>query len=342
MIIYVLDNNFSRVGILDSVTSAIFTKRYYDTGDFEIYTAADSETVKLLTGYNYIVKSGDDTVYEISNINITTDTEQGNYITVSGYNIEKILDRRIIWKQTNFSGTVSAVIRKFINENAISPEDEKRIIPRLRLGSGTGSDEITIQKTGQNLLEVVIELCKSYGYGFRMNLDFETRMLTFNLYQGQKRNVQFSAEYDNLLSTNYNYQSSEFKNTVLVAGEGEGTARVRESINTSASGMNRYELYVDARDLSSNGGEISESEYRTMLKTRGREKLAEHGVKEEYEGEVIVDSTFIYGEDYDLGDIVIVKNEYGLTAQARIIEVIECEDETGHTFIPTFDKWEVQ
>lgn len=342
MIIYVLDDSYNRVGILDSITSSIFAKRYYDTGDFEIYAAADAETVKLLTGYNYIVKSGDDTIYEISSITITTDSEQGNYITASGFNIEKILDRRIIWKQTNFSGTVSAAIRKFINDNAISPEDEKRIIPHLRLGSGTGSDEVTIQKTGQNLLETVVELCKSYGYGFNMKFDFKSRDLTFNLYQGQKRNVQFSAEYDNLLSTNYNYQASEFKNTVLIAGEGEGTARVRESINTDASGMNRYELYVDARDLSSNEGEISESEYRTMLKMRGREKLAERSVKEEFEGEVIVDSTFVYGKDYELGDIVTITNEYGLTAQARIIEVIECEDESGHTFIPTFDKWEVQ
>ena len=143
------------------------------------------------------------------------------------------------------------------------------------------------------------------------------------------------------LSSNYNYSSTNYRKVALVAGEGEGTSRVRQDLGT-ASGIDRYELYVDARDLSTNEGQITESEYLEMLKTRGLEKLAEHPIKEEFDGEVIPDNTYVLGTDYNLGDVVTIRNEFGMTATSRIIETIECEDETGHTFIPTFDTWEVQ
>ena len=35
-------------------------------------------------------------------------------------------------------------------------------------------------------------------------------------------------------------------------------------------------LYVDARDVSSNEGEITEQEYLTLLRERGKEKLLEY------------------------------------------------------------------
>ena len=47
-------------------------------------------------------------------------------------------------------------------------------------------------------------------------------------------------------------------------------------------------------------------------------------------------------QDYYLGDIVSVANEYGFQANTRIIEMLESEDETGYKITPTFDTWEVE
>ena len=81
--------------------------------------------------------------------------------------------------------------------------------------------------------------------------------------------------------------------------------------------------------------------YNEMLSERGREKLAETGIVVTFDGEVEPNESFVYGKDYFLGDIVTVMNEYGIEANARITEVIESFDETGHSIIPTFEYIEV-
>ena len=81
--------------------------------------------------------------------------------------------------------------------------------------------------------------------------------------------------------------------------------------------------------------------YNEMLAERGREKLAETGIVVTFDGEVEPNHSFQFGKDYFLGDIVTVMNEYGIEANARITEVVESFDETGHSIIPTFEYIEV-
>jgi pyruvate/oxaloacetate carboxyltransferase len=69
------------------------------------------------------------------------------------------------------------------------------------------------------------------------------------------------------------------------------------------------------------------------------EKLSEATATEAFEGDV--ESTYEYKTDWNIGDIVQIENEFGITATSRIIEVIESEDASGHKIIPTFEKWEV-
>ena len=64
-------------------------------------------------------------------------------------------------------------------------------------------------------------------------------------------------------------------------------------------------------------------------------------MQEKFAGTVEPDINYKYKKDYNLGDIVKIINEYGLSAKARITEVIESWDESGYTCIPTFDTEEV-
>ena len=83
---------------------------------------------------------------------------------------------------------------------------------------------------------------------------------------------------------------------------------------------------------------MNEAEYNAQLQQRGVEKLAEQTDAQNFEGET-VDYTYKYGEDYFLGDIVEVVNEYGMEARTRVIEVIESEDGSGKYTIPTFSSY---
>ena len=103
------------------------------------------------------------------------------------------------------------------------------------------------------------------------------------------------------------------------------------------SGLELREMFVDARDMSSNNGDISAGDYMLMLSERGMEKLMQRDVTQSFEAEIAPQMTYHYKTDYNLGDIVTVTNEYGVTATPRIVEIIECWDDTGYKAIPTFD-----
>lgn len=342
---YLLDNNLNYIKIIELYRSMIWTNRYYTPGDFELYAPATKDLLNTVQRGYYIVRDDDLTqCMIISNFEVKTDIENGDYITITGQDLKSILNRRIIWTQTVLNGNVETMIRQLVTQNAIRPTIAARTISRLVLGDTIGlTGTIEAQYTGDNLGETISLICQTYHIGYDVKLDMENKQFVFVLFQGQDRTydqnvnprVIFSNEYENLLTTDYTYNSEEYKNVALVAGEGEGTARKTATIGT-ASDLNRFELFVDARDISSNNGEISANEYTNLLLERGTQNLAETIIKEDINGEVETNYTYKLNVDYFLGDIVEVINDYGVSTTPRITEVIECHDENGYTCVPTF------
>lgn len=76
--------------------------------------------------------------------------------------------------------------------------------------------------------------------------------------------------------------------------------------------------------------------YDVYLLNRGYEKLADYGEKISFNGTIEPNVTFMYKEDYNLGDIVTVENQYGVSASVRIVEVIEVDDDNGYSVQPKF------
>lgn len=350
MEIFVLNKNFEIIDIIDYYKSLEWVKRYCDTGDFVLNINANAHTVQILREKNYIVREDDEKIYQIEKINLKSNEEDGDILTVSGRSIEKILAQRIIWKQTSAGGgeTAEDFIRRIITENAINPSDKKRKIPRLKLGEKMGfSEKIEKQLTGDNLLTAVKEICNTYSYGFKIVMN-EAGELVFELYKGKDRSyrqnenpfVIFSPDFDNVVNTEYEYDETNISNTALIGGEGEGNERKFQTLGNT-EGMERYELFVDAKDVSSNNGEISTTEYNNMLLERGREKIAENTFVETYDGELENTNTYIYKEDYELGDVVQIVDKFGIESTPKILEIIESDNENGYKIVATYGSWEV-
>lgn len=350
MDIYVLNKHYEKIGIIDSCESVIWTRRYCDAGDFELYLPITSEALQILKIDNVLVRADKpNSLMIIKSIKITTDEESGNYLTVTGESAESILKKRIVWKQTNLNGTVVAGVEKLLTENLINPTDAARKIENVEMGECCEcATTLTKQITGDNLLKAVMEILNTFKLGFKF--DFIDDKLKFCIYSGVDRSsgqsdrprVVFSADFDNLLSSEYEADVSDYKNVALVAGEGEGAARRRYAVG-DASGIERNELYVDARDISSetDGGTLTDAEYNALLSAKGEEALNETLTKQSFTGTIEPDVNYTFGVDYELGDVVQIENEYGITALARITEVIEAWDESGYSCVPTFDSEEV-
>ena len=83
--------------------------------------------------------------------------------------------------------------------------------------------------------------------------------------------------------------------------------------------------------------------YSVYLLSRGYEKLAERGEIISFEGSIEPNTTFIYNNDYFIGDVVNVENEYKMSIGARIVEIIETfNDKNGKSIEPKFEYMEVK
>ena len=358
MVIHVLDQSFNLVNIVDDYISVIWRPAYYDIGDFELYISASSEAVAHLQRNYYLVRDSDievddagniaySKVMVIKNFSLSTDAEAGDYLTYTGRELKFLLNQRIVWKQTNLTGTAENGIRKLVTENAISPTDANRVIPSLTLGVSAGlTDRINKQVTGAHLDQAIIDICKTYNYGW--DVFIYNAALVFVIYAGEDKSynqterpyVIFSDDFDNILNSNYQLNSEKYANTCLIAGEGEGLNRITASVDSGKSGLDRYETYVDARDISQNKDtedEITLAEYLTLLQERGLENLATLTITEGFSGEVLSDVAFKYGVDFFIGDIVTVINKYGITKDVRVLSAIESVDNTGTKLIPQFN-----
>ncbi len=353
MDIYVLNKQTAIIGIISNFQSVIWNMQYFGPGDFELITAANDNNLELLEIGNYLVRETDrsNTIYNnvmvIESKEIKYDPESGWVLTITGKGLKNILSRRIVWSQINLSGTVEDAIRKVITDNVISPDNTNRAIQNFQLAPKLNlTDEAEIQLLGENIAEWLENVCTQYGYGW--DIFIQNNKYVFKLYVGKNRSynqsevmpVVFSPKYDNLYSSKYSYSLENYGNAGLVGGEGDGINQKSAAVG-SGSGLDRYEIYINGSDVSSNGEIITLETYLQMLESYGNEQLAVIQKTQSFEGEIEPNGMYKLNQDYFLGDIVQIENEKGISAAPRIIEIIYSEDANGVSIVPTFSEWEV-
>lgn len=417
---YILNRDLELIGVIDAYKSFIWAKRYADIGECELYLSATTENLNLLQKGNYIIRADDDMVCRIDRIEIDTDIDNGNYLIVNGSDTKKLLDQRIIWNIANCDGNLEDFIRELVTDAVIASGDrqmqtdsENQLVYLDDKANFT--EMLTEQVSYVNLGEKIREYCQKYAWGYKIS--FGGDRLLFGLYAGKdvSSNVIFSDQFENLSSTKYVNDSTNLGNVARIGGTGEGADRKFTEYG-AASGVDRYEIYVDAKNISNlieyaeltsiyPGGTIQGSGgayqyvvstvylqivddaqlsrlqiaypsgtvvtvddntfyqvsniaiadldtntpddntkvtlkdviYEIYLLNKGAEEAKKYGEKTTFEGSIIPDVTFNYKIDYNLGDIVTIQNEYGIRKAARIVEIVEVNDENGYNIEPKFE-----
>lgn len=361
--ILILNREYQVIGIIDSYESLIWRPSYSEIGDFELYLAATSEHVELLQADNYLVRDIDVNVIDssrqtfnnvmiIKNITVSTSLEEGDYLTITGRELKYVLHNRIVWNMTTLSGTVGQAIEKLLTENIVDPVNINRRVANFYIDQSVGDilDPIDMQVTGDYLDEVISSICQTYDVGYEVSIVTGSESgLVFRAYRGVNRSINqrlvpyviFSEDFDNLYNSEYQLESEDYGNVALIGGEGEGAERTYATLYDSEfSGLDRYEIFVDARDVSSNLEDdktMSPAEYNALLQGRGLEKLAEVTITEGFSGELKTNGSFTYNRDFWLGDVVTVVNKYGIGRDVRVLSAIESYDEDGEKLIPEFN-----
>jgi hypothetical protein len=374
----VLDKNYDGIAMIDTFTSAIWTVRYDEAGDFEIYTPVRLDYIQAMQIGNYLWNRDSDRLMVIETVEIETDAEEGPQLIVTGRSLESILDRRIVTSSQNFSGNLQSVLFAIIQNEVISSGGTRRI-PGFSLKTSSDSritsisiSELSIR--GENVYDVVCSLCQANKVGWRI-LPKGAGGFEFELYVGVDRSyaqsvnpyVAFSPSFENLLNSNYIKSFKSYKNSIYAVGtyqkevilqnkykddngewvvEEQTTYEEAEVITwqysetATPSGLARREMFIDNGGVNDGeqGGEYAT--WNAVNKEKAIAELGEHQTTTAFEGELEATRQYIYGEDFNIGDIVQVENEFGITGTVYISEIVFSQDANGITITPTFTSTE--
>ena len=332
--------------VCDSFSSLLWDIEYYSSGRFEVYISASPENVDIFR-LGRIVSRDDDGEHFgiIENIKIETNTETGDYLTVSGRFLTCLLERRIIYPTMSVSGNYGFIVQSLIRRNCI--DSGVRTIPGLALGAISGKcweRKTRLQVSYENLMEYTYKLCELIGGS--INICNDGNALVCDLFQGADRSILqsenphivFSDDYNNLLSFAYAADNSIQRNFAYVFGSGEGSARKKTTYynNVEPTHLDRYEVYSDQRNLTQDD-KTSDSEYLEMLTEKGKESIVLPQTASE--STIAPFSTqFEYNRDYFVGDYVTVENKrFGLVQRKiQLVGMIESFDSNGRSLTPTF------
>ena len=368
MEVKVLDTEFKMVGIIDTFISLIWTDRYDEAGDFELLLPMDTPVLKVIKEDYYLTVDESEHAMIIEDITITTDIEEGRRLKITGYSLEKILDRRIVWEKTVFKktyiGDTTVVDKVPLLQDAITQLLDENVTASAKMAARQiknftyekSTDEaitkltIEAQYRGESIYEIVSSLCKEHQIGFKILLN-DNNQFVFKLYAGADRTydqienpyVVFSPDNDNLFNSSYYRAKSSFKNVALVVGEEEEDTAGKTFQSTvvvgNELGVARREIFADGSDIpikEDDDTTLTDEQYRAHLKQRGIDTLIDHLEYEAFEGEVEATIMYKYGEDFFMGDYVQLEDEYGHQGQAYISEFIISQDASGISMYPTF------
>lgn len=364
------DINREIIGILDVFQSVIWETDYYGTGSFEVYATASPKNLSLLKIDNYVSRIDDDNIGVIEKIYVEYDDQNGDMIVASGRFGKSLLDRRLIYNisgsvagkvnilPTTSKGLVEVAARELVNNNIINSIYPARNVDFIILGALQGIDKIIIDEDGDaaekqtsygNLLEYTDSMLQEYGLGAYMMFDRLTKELCYTVINGDDRSrnnivgnnpIIFSQDFDNLLNSSYSRETINLKNTALIGGEGEGSERFCAMIGVNATGLDRREVWVDAKsqskkykDESGADKEYTDEEYLSLLKSAGTQQISLLQITEAYQGNVNINNyRYKYRKNFNIGDIVSIEDhKLNIYMNARILKIVECQNEEGYS-----------
>lgn len=301
----IYDKNLNRIGMLETWVSLLWNEGYNTTGSFIVECQQTRDIARLLCVGNYIGRGDFNTLCLIRSVEV-----KDHLIVASGFPAVTILKERVSTAVIDNQNAEEALRSLVAN---MSPWEN------VELGEVSGITDVFARQTSdKTLLEYCEEIAAEVDAGFRFRFDKANKKLLFEVYKPVKnQNLVFATKFGNLSEIIYSETDNQFKNVAVVAGAGEGDARITVVVgDLTATGADRRELYVDARNVQLEEEE-TEEQYRARLENYGLERLAEQIKIQNIGAEINSDE---FGTRYTLGDVVTcIIDDLGVKLDTRII-----------------------
>ena len=335
--LYVTDRTGVRQAAIDPYESAEIVARVNDVSTWQVTLPTATEAGRLFTTDSFarlevvldhaVWRSG-----PVAHLERTVDID-GDSLTVTGVDDTVWLARRNAHPQPAtaappysstaydvHTGTVATVLAELARVNAGPSAVAARQVPGLTVPIPTpAGPTVTVSARWQNLLTLCQDTARPVG------IIFDIVDLVFHAYAAADRGVIFSAGLETLAGWKMTADAAT-ANKVIVAGQGEGAARlIREASDAGSIGTwGLAETFQDRRDTSDTA-ELDKAATETLA--AGIKPTTVVFTPLDTDGQA-------FGRDWALGDTVTVIAG-GLTVHDQIREIHVTLDEAGATVIPS-------
>lgn len=358
MEVYLLDSQYRRNIVVDKYESLIWTERYAAYGDFEWRLPSTYENRSRLTAGVRFVINRSYRVMKIETTEDTTDDEGRRILILRGKTFEGILENRLArgvlgdlettpkWSITDQPADIA---RKLFHDICVTgildagdiiagvTEARMPLLPADTVAEP--GDTVTYEIDPITLYKAIQDICNYYAMGFRLVRHPTTNALYWDIYVGSNRTTQqttlpavvFSKGLDNLSNTTELNSVALYKNVAYVLSPVGSEIVYALDVDPSIAGFERNVLIVVADDIT----DPVPADATDKMIQRGLEELAKARKLSAFDGELNQNSQYVYGVDYNLGDLVEFKNEEGTSAIMQVTEQIFVSDKEGVRSYPT-------
>lgn len=357
MEIYVYNREMTLQGIVEKISSLIWTRRYWSCGEFKLLVPFTEEHARMLVKNNIILKRGDIEAAEIRYVHITKNSQGLEEIEVQGKFLLSWIGKRIITNQIITNDTTQNILYAIVRQTC-TEAGAARNIPDFSIALDDDNTESgAIDYTSEKYINAQLAAetaAKAAKLGMRVKTDPRTGLHVFSVYEGRDLTAGnsagnapciFSQEFDNIVEQEYTNSIENLKSTAYVGGEEkEGVTRKVETVGGSAAGLDRDEVFINATDIvqeyeneNQQTVTLTDAQYLALLSARGVEELEQYAETLAFGSKINTNANLKYREDYDLGDrVTCINKRWGVRIDVRITEIAETFETRGEEIDITF------
>lgn len=356
MEVYILDSLNRRDQVVDKFESLIWTERFSAAGDFQLALPSTLSNRKRFVPGVKLACNSSYRVMTVETVEDGTDSDGKKMIKLSGPSLEDILEDRVArgtlgdltaTPKWTLTGTPGDIMRQIFHDicvtgildsgDKITSVIEDSIFPVDTIAEP--SDEYTVELDLTTVYKAEKNLADLFGLGFRLVRHPLTSLLYWDVYSGSDRTSQqttlpaviFSPDLDNLQNTKELTTIQTYKNVAYVFSPVGYEIVYALDVDPTVEGFERHVLLVQADDITDSDGPTASAK---MIQ-RGQEELGKNRRFSGFDGELSQKSQYKYGIDYNLGDLIEMRNSDGYTNYMQVTEQIMASDSEGDKSYPT-------
>lgn len=331
--------NDDRIFVSDRIARYEYTKRFTKIGQFTLVLPFDADLLDLMELNGTILYDGDW-------LWVQSIQYDGKTITLSGTDMKGLLSARVsLYDDQNIpggqgydiaTGTTKACIQHYLDGNAVSPSNVKRILPISATVTGVnGLTSDSYMARLEYLSDIVENLCENAGIGYDVHGVLASGGFEVELINGTDRSheqsdrprVVFAVSRRNVLSLSCEHGVTDLYNEIYAVDSNEKAVLVHRN-TAQAARVLRRECTVTV-GASSTG---DDADYFDKYVLR---EVADNVETNSFTTSAAVSSD--YGTEYNIGDYVTVMDDFtGNLYKRQITEVTKSYSQGQKSIVLTF------